>query len=342
MIGVRGAAAVTAALVLVPPALAGAETHPQVSCRYSDTAHALRVTIRDERERIDFPPGLPPHVRHEIREELERFGAEAGSAGIERRGEQLTVLRGLQGPPVACKGPPPTIDNTDSISVALGRQSESAELLIDFLHGALAPGFTDEGDGTSEIEIDADIGEGQLYLRGSRDPESVTVSANGGGGLIDFGGQPESQPDIAVPNAGGMILDTVGGDDSIAITGKPFSIEPRVGGTVIIGGQGSDSLTGGPGAEGLVPGPGVDSVDAGGGRDVVLSADRGRDRIDCGPGWDRLFAVSDKGSPHDCERVREAPFGALLGYSIELFIEESEYSDVAVVSTTSAGRALRR
>ena len=337
------AIAAIVALCASSTSAASAKSHPAVSCRYSAIDHALRVTIRDEMQRIELPPGLPPHIRHEIRHEIDRLSTEPGSAAIELRGEQVTVLGGLQGPPVSCKGPAPTVTNTDSVTVALGKRSESADVLIDFLHGALAPGFTDEGDGSSEIEIGVDVGEGQVYVRGSREPDSVTVSANAGAdATVDFGG-PEASPDLAVARAQGMILDAVGGDDAVAVYGRPFELESGEGGSLIIGGQGSDTLAGGPGAEGLVPGPGVDSVDAGGGNDVVLTADRGRDRIDCGPGWDRLFATIKDVAVHSCERLRVAPFGALLGFSIELFIEESDYDDeVTVVSTSSVGKLLHR
>ena len=52
-------------------------------------------------------------------------------------------------------GSPPTVDAIDSVAIELGKHAQSADLHLDLRYGMLAPGATDEGDGGSEIELEA-------------------------------------------------------------------------------------------------------------------------------------------------------------------------------------------
>jgi Ca2+-binding RTX toxin-like protein len=309
-----------------------------VSCSYSPAEHALRVTIRDEREQFELPPGLPPEIRHEIKEHPPPVQIEPGAAAIERRGDLVTVLNGLQGAAVACEGPRPTVGNTASIAVVKGRHSETADLFVDLLHGALDPALSAEPGVGPELQLAADLGDGLFYLRGSREPESVAISAaQPGRARVEFGPDTDGTPDIAA-SAMGMIVDLVGGDDSLAVTGEPFAFEDEGEGVALIGGQGADTIRGGPGGEALVGGPGSDVLDAGGGRDFVMALDGARDRIDCGGGFDRALLLPRNGPPRGCERLLPSEYALLGDYSIKNFIEP--YEDEVAVAV--AGRLLRR
>ncbi|MGB7805607.1 MAG: calcium-binding protein [Actinomycetota bacterium] len=75
-----------------------------------------------------------------------------------------------------------TVDNTDSIEITL---PEGSTLVVDLGGGGFGPGLTNEGDGSSEIEIELtfktagfDFGFGHVTIEGSEGRDSIEVGAD--------------------------------------------------------------------------------------------------------------------------------------------------------------------
>jgi Ca2+-binding RTX toxin-like protein len=181
-----------------------------------------------------------------------------------------------------------TVTTIDTVNVDVGGSGDSG-IVFDLSHGQLAPGFTDEGDDTSEIEVDVTnlgpdghvkvIGgsEGELIVFGSRTlsgPEKVNaINFNGGDELFS------GDEDVTVhgPIAGIELLgngggDVLGGGGTTVQGTKPVTVP-----MTISDGPGSDNVRGGNGPDVFVPGPSVtdgDSYDGGGGKDSLSFAGR--------------------------------------------------------------------
>ena len=80
------------------------------------------------------------------------------------------------------------------------------------------------------------------------------------------------------------------GDDTIRGLGQADCLFGGPGADRLKGGDGADELRGGPGRDVLTGGDGYDRVKGGGGDDVIDARGRGFDRVDCGPGRDRVLA----------------------------------------------------
>ena len=187
-----------------------------------------------------------------------------------------------------------TVTNTDTITVTAATGSE---LVIDLAGGPLAPGATDEGDGSSEIEIAAD------FLDGASGGAPGTVRVEGSGG-----------PDaifaylvLAIPShVINLNADEVPPDYDVTF--------PRAAGAILRGNDGADILRGldpaGAGRELLTP---IDI--GGGGGDDTLSVAAPGGSLDGGPGTDlldesavgRMIIFLD-----DHMEVGSSPFGPTL------------------------------
>jgi hemolysin type calcium-binding protein/Big-like domain-containing protein len=75
---------------------------------------------------------------------------------------------------------------------------------------------------------------------------------------------------------------------------------------VLNGGPGNDRVSGGPGNDRIDPGTGRDHVSAGAGEDRIVSVDRRRDVIDCGPGRDEAIVDAVDRVRH-CQIVVRVP-----------------------------------
>lgn len=312
-----GLLAGTAVIVLAGSAGAAPSREPDpVTCDNRAGRHALAIRMRDEFERFRVPPRfadrLPPGQPTVFEE---RFPAEAT---IERRIDEVTVLdessdgndpffEPSEGVLRSC-GPTPTVTNVDSIRVGLGKRSETGELTLNMQYGTLAPGFTDEGDGSSEIELDARLGDGFVAATMTRGPDSIAVrrpSGETGPSRINLNAS-EPSPDYDVTIGGNSLVGLLagGGDDSLKSSGFGDAFDPREPfGLVLVGGQGADTLDGGDGFETIFAGPGADQVEAGGGSDLVVAVGRGVDRIDCGPGQDYVIVTRRGNRLRRCEVV---------------------------------------
>jgi Ca2+-binding RTX toxin-like protein len=172
-----------------------------------------------------------------------------------------------------------TTTNTDKI---IADNSGGSVLYID-LGEPFAPGATDEGDGSSEIEIKV-IGNGfllgiNLGIRGAPAPAMIGL---GTAGINLNGGETAGiDPDLTVSS--GHELVQVGGSDSKDVidasggfgTGGDFGIEAELAGgpgndtlhagaggseDTLAGGDGNDRLHGGPGQDEILGGPGSDTA----------------------------------------------------------------------------------
>jgi Ca2+-binding RTX toxin-like protein len=176
------------------------------------------------------------------------------------QGETVTISR--VGDAVAVDGvacDTATVTNTETIDVLVPAVPESDTVVIELLGGALAPGETDEADGSSEIEIDitgTQAGD-KLRVVGSAGPDAFAAES-----LSANLNSDESFYDNDVTVDGPTSLELLGGegDDLLALEGFGPNL---FGASTVMGGPGDDRVTGDlGGADG-------DAIDAGPGRDVA-------------------------------------------------------------------------
>jgi RTX calcium-binding nonapeptide repeat (4 copies) len=260
-------------------------------------------------EYVDAEPPGPAHnilsvvaFGEELEEELEE--SELGipeTVTIRRAGERI-VVRDPRGP-VRCDGGEPTVTNIDRMRIV---SDFSAGVALDLGGGALGPGATDEGDGSSEIELSFLSEYGFLQVlggagadrfvagrshesapsalnlnpradRGAGDAdvilgeESVAIFAGGPGhDSFDARGGESFRLGIDTP----LLLLGEGGDDSMLTEGTL---------SLALAGRGDDLLRGGADRDRLMGEAGED----------VLEGAAGRDALDGGPGRDRVMGGAD-------------------------------------------------
>lgn len=191
---------------------------------------------------------------------------------------------------VPCAGSP-TILNTDLIQIAHTGRSAAT---VDLQGGPLAPGFTPEPLGASEIELQY-LTPTFVDIRGSASADQLSFAAGGANLdgdddadvtgqftvlLLEGGGSDDrlsSQPGYTKV-AGRRVMLGQGGRDTLIATPD---------GSTLHGGNGHDKLVGGPGPDNLTGGRGSDAISGGKGRDLVRAIDGSRDQVNCGPGVDR-------------------------------------------------------
>jgi Ca2+-binding RTX toxin-like protein len=93
------------------------------------------------------------------------------------------------------------------------------------------------------------------------------------------------------------------GDDRLFGRRGHDTLDGGAGDDRLDGGRGADRLAGGAGDDVLDGGRYLDTVSGGAGGDVVRARDGFRDRISCGPGFDRVAADARDVVSRDCERV---------------------------------------
>lgn len=137
---------------------------------------------------------------------------DGGVATIARSGEAVTVDG------IACQTA--TVTNTDLIQIELPGISEAETVVVDLSAGPLAPGATDEGDGSSEIELEVELDGAPI---GTFD--MLQIVGSGGADTIDV------QQDFSV----NLNADEETYDDDVAILGD--------GELELLGGDGNDLLS---------------------------------------------------------------------------------------------------
>jgi hypothetical protein len=312
---------------------------PEVRCKYSAQNASLSVRMREGRERFR----IPRRIRERFGDDLRELLSIPVSLTVERRRDAITLLGGgeslfdfFEEPdargPVPCKGGDPTVANTERMKIRTSQRTTSAELLLELAYGDLEPGLTDEGDGTSEVELDVRIA-GNAVVRLSRGADHIAVSDMGDALGLNLNAS-EAIPDVDATFADStpVWLDGAGAGDVIDGSGGGSTFE-NLGSFYASGGQGGDVLLGGRESDFLEGGPGADEVEAGAGADAVIVSGRGSDRIDCGGGRDFVLLVGRGDHKFSrCERVMDLD---------DLRASESE-AEIILRKAARQARALKR
>jgi hypothetical protein len=255
-----------------------AGTRAGITCRFDTATHRLTVTIhRDD-----------------------------ANGGIVRDGDDL-VVEDVFGP-LGCAGADdPTRFNTERVRVR-GRTSSVDELdfILDLRAGPFEPGFSDEGNGSSEIEFSVPFP--------ARSATQVPILGSGGTDRIVFGRLPDGKganlnaaedvddSDITL-RGGSFLVNGLGGADAIRARGGGGFIGPYPGPVFAAGQRGPDLLSGGRKRDYLSGGRGHDTMKGLGGRDLLVARDHTRDLVRCGPGFD-IAKVDRIDQLRRCEDVR--------------------------------------
>lgn len=230
---------------------------------------------------------------------------------------------------VVCSGGTPTVTSIDEVVVRAPTGEYGYTLTIDVQEAPLAPGATDEGDGSSEIETTVQPSAapedffGDLYLVGGAASDRFQFGAAGGMAVNLNAGEAVADSDLTVSTLpdlvytyggpGGDVISASGG----AGTGSPSAAEIALRGqtgpdtltaglaTLIEGGFGDDQLIGSGGFNFLLGGRGGDSIRAGGGRDLII-AGKGRDQVQGEGGADIIYTADRQRDSLDCGQGRDA------------------------------------
>ena len=266
--------AVGVVLVAAIAALAAAgPSYGAVTCGYSGTDHLLSVSATD-----DFTRVL-------------------------RSGDAIQIDDGHEGIP--CTGSP-TVFNTDLIQI--GHTGKSAAT-VDLHGGPLAPGFTPEPVGVSEIELQY-LTPTFVDLRGTAGPDQISFAA--GGVNLDGDDDADVTGQFTV-----LLIEAGGGNDRLSsqsgytrVAGRRVmlgqggrdTLIATPDGSTLHGGNGHDKLIGGNGPDNLTGGRGADVITGGRDNDLIRAIDNSSDRVDCGPGKDRA-KVDGIDRVKNCEKL---------------------------------------
>jgi Ca2+-binding RTX toxin-like protein len=198
-----------------------------------------------------------------------------------------------------------TVSNTNTIVVTGGAGRQ--HLTVDLIGGPFEPGFTLEGGGVSEIEIQVNLkaGTDSLSVSGGMGDDNLTLGTSG----ANLNGDGDA--DVLTPNGveelsvnGNIGVDTLSAAGGL---GAGAALEQRVfliggdGNDVLTGSDGGDSLDGGNDDDAILGGPGIDDLNGGSGIDSLgggadqdfLTGGPGNDTLDGGPGDDTFWASTD-------------------------------------------------
>ncbi len=209
-----------------------------------------------------------------------------------RHGAAIRIRRDLDGRPVTCNGPVPTVTTIDKIKVR--SQARGAGFAIDLGGGPLRPGATDTGAG-SEIEVDVRLdGQANVFgAFGSSGADNFNFGGISGGGVNGNLIGTRDTPELELHGVEILQLAGRGGPDSMRASGAPGYRRPLVALIFGSGGTGNDNLIAGSGIDFLLGQNGNDSL-AGNRSTDVLYGGAGQDRINGGPGNDLLKGQGDR------------------------------------------------
>jgi Ca2+-binding RTX toxin-like protein len=237
----------------------------QATCTRDASTRTLFVTITD--------PGTALNIR-------------AGGGAID-----VSTYSGIV---IPCPGPP-TTSNTDTIIIK--DESGGDTLLMTILRPhRFAPGFTDEGDGTSEIEFQVDLGAGTDLFNVEAGEFGTGTGVRFGLGTAGINLNGDSDVDLTLVGAERVSASGTDAQDIISAggafaTGEPFPIPIRSSGfaenDILAGGRARDVLTGQQGNDRIVGGAGDDDLDGAGGLDLLIGF-RGDDVLNGGDDRDDL------------------------------------------------------
>ena len=234
--------------------------------------------------------------------------------------------------------------NTDDVQVTGGNGHQ--EFVISMTTGPFAPGFTNEGSGTSEIEFDIMLGNGYnvlqiigtnnpdriwagdlgVNLNASENPDDVDVFLSAGSplGLLTMAGLQSNDHLIAdggqgtgnefpvrVTLNGAEANDTLvgglGDDFIVGFAGADF-IDGWIGADTLNGGLGADIISGGADADTISGGPGGDTIHGRGGDDVI-DGDNDNDLIFGEGGVDTMHGNSGDDDLRSVDGVADNVYG---------------------------------
>jgi Ca2+-binding RTX toxin-like protein len=195
-----------------------------------------------------------------------------------------------------------TTANVDSIVVT----SDGSDVRVNERDHTLAPGFTPEAGGVSEIEVSL---QGVHGVEVDLATSQLQVNAGDAGVNVDGDDDADLTADAALTsitlNAGKAKLPVAITGQGGAGTGAPWTaglgmLGGKAGDTLTGGdgpnfadaGNGDDTVTGGPGSDDLSGGRGNDVIDGLGGVDEVIG-DAGNDQVTGGAGQDLIVGGAD-------------------------------------------------
>jgi Ca2+-binding RTX toxin-like protein len=187
--------------------------------------------------------------------------------------------------PVECSGGKPTVTNIDGLRVV---SSSGDFVFIDLQGGALAPGATDEGNGSSEIEISFAASYGALFVRGGSERDHFAASRVNDEGQLRVNLNPQAErreDDGDITVAAESVLALLGGAGADRMVAAPEGPDPE-GETAYL------YMLGGPGGDTLITGDFDDVTMLGGAGADVLRAGPAGAELEGGTGDDELFAGS--------------------------------------------------
>jgi hypothetical protein len=252
---------------------------------------------------------------------------------IARGGEGINVIGGDlfgEGPEILlnCTGGTPTVNNTDRIVVDEAAVAAFTGVFFDLAGGPMAPGLTPEADGTSEIELQANLFGGLSFtsIGGSAGDDTFHLgrAASGATG-VNFNAGAEAAPDVDLELTQPELVSvgTGRGNDVVHGRGAPGFAGPTgariatlaVGGSgrddliagstsAMIGGPNNDRLLGSRFEDDIVAGGGRDLIKTGRGPDTILAARGGRDRVNCGASRRDRAVTDGTDRVGNCERDR--------------------------------------
>lgn len=160
-----------------------------------------------------------------------------------------------------------TVANTDTILITSNDPNVAAA--IDLSGGPFAPGFTDEGDGSSEIEIAFNLpGDSLPTVIGGPGFDSFTAGTDGSSLAVNLNpDEAADDADVTVAGTPTLTLAGAGGSDTIFGSGGDGTGGPTTSVLLITGGDDGDWLVGGNGPDSLYGGPGFDQLEGAGGDD---------------------------------------------------------------------------
>jgi len=219
---------------------------------------------------------------------------------ILRQGDAIALAQGGILPQPCAGGP--TIANVDLIRIDA---SAGATVTLDLRGGSFAPGLTPEADGSSEIEIDANLDAADLVIAGGAGADAITAGTTETATQAVNLNARERTGDADLTITGPTKVLTIeggGGRDRISAAAGAGFARGFLGTLAIDGGGGRDRLLGGPQADYLEGGGGADRIRGLGGADSIEVRDGVRDRADCGPGND-LVTADRADRLRGCERA---------------------------------------
>jgi len=206
-------------------------------------------------------------------------------------GEVTRLGRGENGE-IEVNGEPCGVATVRTVEAIIVEGADGSQtLIVDLSNGAFAPGFSDEGDGSSEIEITVDLraGEDAVAIQGGEGADRIAVSVAG----VNLNAA-ESSPDVDVTMRGVESLRIAGGGGDDRITASPEGEAATTRPLLLAGGEGDDELFGGPGDDILRGGPGDDVLRGGPGDDELWGGE-GHDVADYGEATARVEVVLPEG-----------------------------------------------